>query len=224
MTGGKKTLSKGFTLLEVLVVMSLLSLIMLGLGSALRTTAQTGERVDQRLLRADEMRTATSFIYATLGRVSAQKVNKPMVVGDSPYLFIGQPDFIAWIGIMPARYGVGGRYYFKLSLGEMAGEQGLILQFMPWTDAPTFPDWAQAERRVLVPGVTALALQYLDASVDSPQWESNWSSPDGLPARAMLMLQTADGAWPVLIVPLRATPSSEGGAGSGGAVFGGSSQ
>jgi general secretion pathway protein J len=215
--------SKGFTLLEVLVVMSLLSLVMLGMGSALRTTAQTGERVDHRLLLTDQMRIATSFIYATLGRVSAQKVTAPIAEGESPFLFIGKPDVLAWIGIMPARYGAGGRYYFKLSLGEAAGEQGLVLQFMQWAGAPEFPDWSQAESRVLVPGATEFALQYFDASLDSPQWMPSWASSDGLPDRAMLTLRGPDGTWPPLVVPLRVTPGSSSGAGFGGAVFGGSS-
>ena len=59
----------GFTLVEVLVVLSLLSLVMLAMGSALRTTAQTEERVDQRLQRADEMRVTTGFLRYILGRV-----------------------------------------------------------------------------------------------------------------------------------------------------------
>ena len=58
----QKSGAAGFTLLEVLVVMSLLSLVMLGMGSALRTNAQTGERVDHRLLQANELRTATTFL------------------------------------------------------------------------------------------------------------------------------------------------------------------
>lgn len=222
MTRGARIRADGFTLLEVLVVMSLLSLVMLAMGSALRTTAQTGERVDRRLLQADDMRMATSFINATLGRVSSQKINATVPVGESPYLFVGQPDMLAWIGIMPARYGAGGRYYFRLSLGGVAGERGLVLQFMPWTDAANFPDWAQAEGRVLVPGATALTLQYLDGSLDAPQWAPNWSSSEGLPDRVMLQLQGADGMWPALIVPLRATPASMPGAGFGGAAFGGS--
>ena len=221
MTRRVKVRAAGFTLLEVLVVMSLTSLVMLGMGSALRTTAQTGERVDLRLLQADEMRTAASFIYATLGRVSSQKTNTA-AVGENPYLFVGQADMIAWIGIMPARYGAGGRYYFRLSLGELAGEQGLVLRFIPWTNAASFPDWTQAEGRVLVSGATALTLQYLDSSGDSPQWWPNWSSPDGLPDRVMLQLQGVDGAWPALVVPFRATPASAPGTGSGIAVFGGS--
>ena len=40
---------------------------------------------------------------------------------------------------------------------------------------------------------------------------------------ALLALQGPEGPWPSLIVPLRATPASTSGAGSGGAVFGGSS-
>ena len=59
----------GFTLIEVLVVISLLSLLMLAMGSALRTTAQTEERVDQRLQRTDEIRVASGFLRSVLGRV-----------------------------------------------------------------------------------------------------------------------------------------------------------
>ena len=36
----------GFTLVEILVVMTLMSVIMLALGASMRTIAQTGERVD----------------------------------------------------------------------------------------------------------------------------------------------------------------------------------
>lgn len=223
MTRSRKPGVAGFTLLEVLVVMSLLSLVMLGMGSALRTTAQTGERVDHRLLQADELRTATSFIYSTLGRISVQKISTPVANGGVPYFFVGQPDTLAWIGIMPARYGAGGRYYFKLSLGDLGGEQGLVIHFLPWTDATPLPDWTQAEGRVLVPGATALALQYINTTMDDPQWTSTWSSSEGPPDRVMLALQGPEGPWPSLVVPLRPTPASTTGAGSGGAVFGGSS-
>ena len=222
MTRFQKSGAAGFTLLEVLVVMSLLSLVMLGMGSALRTTEQTGERVDHRLLQADELRTATSFIYSTLGRISVQKFNTPVAVGQSPYFFVGQPDAMAWIGIMPARYGAGGRYYFKLSLGELDGKRGLVIHFLSWTDASPLPDWTQAEGRVLVPGATAFSLQYLDTTTDAPEWSPVWTSPEGPPDRVQLSLQGPEGPWPSLVVPLRPTPASATGAGSGGAVFGGS--
>ena len=64
---------RGFTLLELLVVMSLLSVIMIGLTSALRTMAQTESKIDQRLERLGEMRVVLAFLVQTLTRVSAQK-------------------------------------------------------------------------------------------------------------------------------------------------------
>ena len=69
----RKQRQRGFTLVEVLVVMTLLSLVVLALGSALRTTAQTEERVDQRLARNDEIRVVTGFLQSVLGRISGQK-------------------------------------------------------------------------------------------------------------------------------------------------------
>ncbi len=61
---------RGFTLVELLVVISLLSLVMLAMASALRTTAQTEERVDARLRKVDDLRTTDGFLRSVLGRVS----------------------------------------------------------------------------------------------------------------------------------------------------------
>ena len=71
---GVRFAQHGFTLVGLLVVLTLLSLVMLAMGSALRTTAQTEERVDQRLQRTDEMRVASGFLREILGRISARKV------------------------------------------------------------------------------------------------------------------------------------------------------
>ena len=106
----------GFTLVELLVAMALLSLLMLGMASALRSMAQTEERVDSRLAQTDEFRVATGFLDTVLGQVSVRKTTALLKEGESPYLFVGKPDEMAWVGIMPARHGVGGRTFFRLRL------------------------------------------------------------------------------------------------------------
>ena len=100
---------RGFTLLELLVVMGLLSAVMLALGAALRTIAQSEDRVDRRLAQADELRVASAFMRTTLGRVSARKMAPAPASGASPVLFAAAPEALAWVGVMPARYGQGGR-------------------------------------------------------------------------------------------------------------------
>ena len=204
---------RGFTLVELLVTMALLSLLMLGMASALRTMAQTEERVDARLAKADEFRVATGFLRSIVGRVSARKNPTPITQGASPYLFMGTPTALSWVGIMPARYGAGGRNFFHLAVEPVQGSPALVIRFLPWVDSTEFPDWGQAESRVLVHGVTSLALTYEDARQIEPLWVSAWERTDSLPDRVRMELQTDSGPWPMWVTAMRSLPASERGSG-----------
>ena len=209
----------GFTLLELLVVMALLSVVMLALGAALRTIAQSEVRIDRRLTRTDEFRVATAFLRTTLGRVSDRKVVASAEPGASSILFAGNGQAVAWVGIMPARYGAGGRNFFRLGVEAVDGGGALVLRFIPWTDAATFPDWSQAEARVLVTDVTSLSVRYEDAFEVPSVWGPEWPFKDRVPQRVELTVQTAAGYWPSLVIAMRTMPSDMG---SGQIVLGGS--
>lgn len=209
----RQTTQSGFTLIELLVTMALLSLLMLGMASALRTMAQTEERVDGRLARSDELRVTTRFLRSILGRVSARKTIAPLKENVSPYLFTGTADAVEWVGIMPARYGAGGRYFFRLGVELLEGESVLVVRFMPWADVVAFPDWSQAESRVLVRGVTNFALSYEDARQPVPTWGAVWQRVDTLPERIQIDLTTHAGLWPLWVIALRSLPASERGSG-----------
>lgn len=211
---------RGFTLVELLVVISLLSLVMLAMASALRTMAQTEERVDLRLQRNDEMRVAGDFLRDILGRISARKLAAPVVDGGSQFAFTGEERELNWIGIMPARYGAGGRYHFRLSLDAASEGRALVVRFVPWTGDSQPPDWAQATAHTLITGVAEFALQYEDGETEPPVWTRRWTVVDRLPQRVMVGIKTLKGAWPELVVAMRIAPASD--PLSSGAVFGGS--
>lgn len=193
----------GFTLLELLVVLALLSIVMLAMGAALRAVAQSEVRVDDRLARADEFRVAVGFIRSTMGRVSGQKVQAPAEAGASPFLFTASPDAVAWVGVMPARYGAGGRSFFRLGLESEGGDSALVLRFTPWEDVNTFPDWSQARAKVLVANATSFSVRYEDDRETPPVWLPEWPHADRMPRRLSLSIQTAHGDWPSLVVALR---------------------
>lgn len=216
---GAAPIHGGFTLIEVLVVISLLSLVMLAMGSALRTTAQTEERVDQRLLRIDEMRVTSDFLRSILGRVSARKMAGPVAEGQSQFIFRGDKNELTWIGIMPARYGAGGRYHFRLALEEVPAGRALVVRFTPWVDDAEPVDWGAAKMYALVTNVTELALRYEDANAEPPLWTPQWTNPEQLPQRVMVALNTVNGPWPELVAAMRIAPGSD--PASSGAVFGG---
>lgn len=205
---------RGFTLVELLVTITLLSILMLGMASALRTMAQTEARVDLRLAEADEFRIATGFLRTILGHVSERKKAAQPPQGVSPYMFFGAPNAVSWIGIMPARHGAGGRNFFRLAVEELQGESALVIRFLPWAESAEFPDWDQAESRVLVKGITSFGLSYEDARQLPSVWVSTWLRTDSVPERVRIQLETSAGPWPLWTVAMRSLPASERGGGS----------
>lgn len=209
MTGGRRC-AAGFTLVEILVVMTLMSVVMLALGAAMRTIAQTEERVEQRLQRSDEMRVATGFLASTLGRISPRRSQVPTALGASLALFSATPAEVMWVGVMPARYGAGGRNFFRLGLERQSGRTDLVIRFAPWTGAAVFPDWATTDSRVLVRDASGLALEYQQ---QDGSWRGDWTDPQALPARIRISLRTPALEWPPVTIALRPLPAGDNGRG-----------
>ena len=208
---------RGFTLLELLVVMTLLSVIMVGLVSALRTMAQTESKIDARLAHLDEIRVARSFLQQTLGRVSAMTVDAPGATGKKVTLFSATPDSLTWVGIMPARPDVGGRHYFRLALEDHSAGRELVLRFAPW-NPDLAPDWPKADFRVLIAGVQQIRVQAqgLPPQSRSPaepwpkDWQNGWPIADVLPEQVRFSVSDASGDWPDWTIALHALPQGDG--------------
>ena len=207
----------GFTLLELLVVMTLLSIIMLGLVSALRGMAQTEARIDQRLERLDEIRVARTFLQQTLSRVSAARLDAPGATGKTIIPFVATADSLTWVGILPARPNVGGRHFFRLAIEDSPAGRDLVLRFSPWKPDLVFTDWPSAEARILIPGIQQMALKAegLPPQGRNPAepwpngWQNGWPVADALPEQVRLALVDAQGDWPEWTIALRALPQSD---------------
>ena len=209
---------RGFTLLELLVVMSLLSIIMIGLVSALRTMAQTESRIDARLERLDEIRVARTFLQQTLSRASAMPLDAPGATGKTIIPFAATSDSLTWVGILPARANVGGRHFFRLAIEDTSAGRHLVLRFSPWQPDLVFSDWPSAESRNLVRGIQQLKVQAQGLSTDGQNtaeawpkgWQDGWPIADSLPEQVRLGLVDAQGDWPEWTIALRALPQGEG--------------
>ena len=214
---GRRRSSQGFTLLEMLVVMVLLSIIMLAMVSGMRSAGQSSDRVDAGLERQDEVRVAERFVRGTLGRMSQRPLagaslqSTPMGSnmqsnGNPPILFEGAPNQVSWVGVMPARYGAGGRNFFRLSVEPVGQGAGLVMRYVPWSDQTTFPDWGSAASQVLLTEVTGLALQYendrpenMDAATE---WVSPWNHQDYAPAHIAISIERGSRSPIEWVVPI----------------------
>jgi general secretion pathway protein J len=187
----------GFTLLELLVSMSLLSLVMLGTGSALRGLSQLENRIDRRLAQVDELRVAAGFLRSILSRVSARRADAP-ASGPQAQPFAGGADGLRWVGVMPARHGAAGMHHLLLRI-EPAG---LVLRHAAWR-GDAAPDWVRAGSVVLVAGATRLDARYEDARSEPARWVDRWTAADAMPQRVSLSVVAPSGPWPALVVALR---------------------
>ncbi|WP_313080249.1 prepilin-type N-terminal cleavage/methylation domain-containing protein [Pulveribacter sp.] len=204
----KAARSGGFTLVEMLVSMVLLSMIMVGMVSVMRSMGQSQDRVDLQLDAADDIRVSTAFLRATLGRVSARRTLRITQLGESPFEFSARPQELIWVGVMPARFGMGGRSYFRLALEPEGGGSALVLRFAPWNGQGP-PDWGAVHAYKVASAVTSFAMSFEDARQPIPQWVDAWQRPDSLPARVRIALSTQTGPWPLWIVPMRQSPATQ---------------
>lgn len=209
----------GFTLVEILVVISLLSVVMLALGAAFRTFAQTEARLDRRLGVTDEFRVATGFIRSTLGRVSVRQPEPALASPDRKIVFDAQARSVSWIGVMPARYGAGGLYYFRLAIENMDEQSSLVIRYQPCLDTAAFPDWTETDSRVLASNITSFDVRYHDSRQAPGAWSTSWARGDRPPDRVQILVRSAGIDWPEIVVAPRALPGT--GDRSSGFVIGG---
>lgn len=192
----------GFTLVEVVVALSLVSLIMLGLVTALAGLGTTASKLDARAGRDGLAWQVGGFLRATLSHgVSQLRETRPD--GLQAVFFQGGPQELVWLGGMPARHGVGGLHHLRLFVAGTPPR--LLLQYLPYVGVNVPRDFDSAPSHVLVEELSDLRIAYeskprtLD---ESPVWFDNWTDTTRLPGRVRIDVAVAGKAWPPLFVAI----------------------
>lgn len=189
----------GFTLIEVVIALALVAVILAGLVSALVSFGKTSARIEERTLISDDVRLTYAFLEQSLSPATPRVWVRPRDLTQVSW-FQGGDGELEWLGLMPARHGVGGLYHLRL--GVERGPRGagrLMLSYLPYTgDDP--PDWSRAESHLLLDGVTGFALAY--RALDEDEWRSEWRDVQVLPARVKMDLAVRGQPWPPLVVPV----------------------
>ena len=186
---------EGFTLVEVIIALTLMSMIMLALVGAFRVFAESGGRIQSRSTALDEY----VLVPAFLGRVlsSATTEARRVESNNAALWFQGASAELQWLGIMPARYGMGGLSHFKLAVSKADQGGELKVQILPFVGSDQQPDWDQAESEVMVRDVVRFELAY--RALSGEEWRQAWGDMPGLPGWVSVRLETVSGHWPLMI-------------------------
>ncbi|MFT4614746.1 MAG: general secretion pathway protein J [Bacteroidia bacterium] len=193
--------SGGFTLLEVLIAVTLLSLVMAALVASMRTFGNTRTTLDRVTARVDEIRTISSFLRGTIG--TALPLERPdLFKGEEgeyeagATFFGGDSTEMVWVSPVIAGTRLGGAYAIHL----VHEEDQLMLRWHPYRMDLTEGDWSNLPPRALVESVEEFEISYLpDYGED---WVEEWVPAKHSPAAVRLTIRAAGKYWPELVIRL----------------------
>lgn len=190
--------SGGFTLVEVVVALGVLSLILLATVSALRTFANTQVSLDKIVARVDEVRTLSSFLRDTLGgAVTGSNEGGGMSFGGGASElahFAGDEKSLSW-----KTTALFGEAYGGTVLMRIAKEDDTLMLY--WQDPlpPGIPVvWENKNSRILLESVEEFEVSF------RPEFDLDWQSGEwdtpGAPALVRLTIKAGGRYWPDLII------------------------
>lgn len=191
---------RGFTLVEVMVALTILSMVLLGTVTGMRTLGNTQASIERATERVDEIRTVSGFL---------RQLMESAVVGGKGGLTLGGGSLEATY----FRLGTGfvewktnlmfGEAYGGVHLVRIADEEGQLM--LRWLEADkVFPDeegWLEAPSRPLVNDLETLSLQVREGF--QSEWVEDWEQSSTAPALVRLQIKSSGRYWPDLIMQVQ---------------------
>jgi general secretion pathway protein J len=192
---------RGFTLLEVMIALTILSMIMVATIAALRGFGNTKAAVTQVTNRLDEVRVVSGFLRNSLA--SAMPLPRDETAGAtfgqtqlSGTYFSGSSSALVWVAPLVAGADLGWAFVMQLSYVDETVE----LRWHPYRASEEETNWVEVEPRVLLEEVEEFAIGYL--ANYGGEWLEEWPESSANPAALRLNIKSRNKYWPELVVRL----------------------
>jgi general secretion pathway protein J len=199
--------SRGFTLLELLVAIMILTLIMTASFGSVRIASRSWEAGQSRADANEEMRAVSDFLRRRFGQMSSFV----WVDGNEERIaFIGEQRHIRFIAPAP-EYSVGpGLFVYTIKVETEDGAERLVLSYSPFDPGTgNFSEPYSSRQTILTGNLTNASFEYYGAEMADivPSWQQTWQRDAELfPAMIRIRTTTAGSpnGWPDLVFTLRA--------------------
>lgn len=194
----------GFTLIEMLVALTLLGLLSAGLFGGLRLGARAWEAGGARIAAINDTESARTFLRKRMAEIRPLAYSRNAV--EEGVVFHGERDSLRFAAHWPRHLGGVGPYVFELTPAE--DRRGLLLDWMLYRpDGPVAIDETREHPRRLFSNAGNVHFRYYGRreTGEDPGWHDTWSETNRLP-RVIEMVPENDGQsnWPPLRVAIAA--------------------
>ena len=198
--------SRGFTLIEVMIALTLLSMMMVATIAAMRTFGNTKATIGRVTDRVDEVRVVSEFIRNSLGAaMPLAREGRIDEDGDAPEIgtyFWGSPTSVVWVSPLLGGSGLGGVFVMRLTFAD--GKLGLT--WHPYAKSVQAYSGEETESRELLRDVEEFELGYLDSF--GGEWVEEWPGLASNPVAVRLNIKARGKYWPEMVVRLSTDVSS----------------
>jgi general secretion pathway protein J len=196
----------GFTLLELLISITLLGFILVLLFGGLRLGIRSWDSVQKRVDNQNTVRAIESTLRREFEMAHPLKWDR----GSGPRVaFHGEREQVTFVAPLPSGVGLGGLHLISLQFRE---RREIFWKSVPF-DGDFQRDFAEIDQskgmsliRVGPNVVEDIWFSYFgsESGNDAPHWLERWDSSSRLPSLIRIQAKFADGSeWPELVVSLR---------------------
>ncbi len=199
----------GFTLLELLIALTLLGFILALLFGGLRLGSRSWDAGELRSEQSTHLALVQGFLRRELSQVYPFRWKKKV---NSELAFAGESNRLRFVAPIAARLGPGGLYLVSLEqVRDKDGSQLVLKRSIPEPDSGDFNELDNAEKVVLAEQVESVSFAYYGAETKDaePLWSDKWDNPKLLPYLIRIRVKFSNGRdWPDLVAPALIGPDT----------------
>jgi len=207
----KSVRDNGFTLIEVLIAMTLLSVMVVLLFASLRIAAESWNAGESKVSALNNKAVVYQFFKRHLTTIRPV----PMLdeggdqAADGQQAFQGLMQSLRFVAALPASSARKGLQIFTIALAP-DDPSTLWVNLTPYrqADADAEVDVTPARPEILLENIEELRFSYFGKTEDVAelQWRDEWTLADRLPSLIKVSIILADGSyWPEMVFPVKIT-------------------
>ncbi len=198
---------RGFTLLELLISITLLGMILVLLFGGLRLGVRSWDASQRQVDTLNSVRSVENFLRRELS------LAYPYVWKRGPgqrVAFLGERNKLSFVAQLPSRVGGGGLYAISVELDQREKIKRIVWRHLPVsTQMQDFTALAETPEMVLVAselgGVEDIWLTYFGQENENenaaPRWMDRWENSTRLPLLIRVQVRLSTGSeWPDFVV------------------------